>query len=78
MQLRLLFLTLIEHRLITENDITHENIKNNQGVRGILLKCGIKPEDLPVEEGIKKLECRLKSMDKQIAKNPDKLDESNE
>jgi DNA-damage-inducible protein D len=67
-----------EHRLITENDITHEHIKNNQGVRDILLKRGIKPEDLPAEEDIKKLERRLKSMDKKIAKNPDKLGSDDE
>ena len=62
-----------EHRLITENAITAEHIKNNQGVRDILLKRGIKPEDLPPEEDIKKLERRLKSIDKKIAKNPDIL-----
>ncbi len=67
-----------EHRLITENDITTEHIKNNQGVRDILLKRGIKPEDLPAEEDIKKLERRLKSIDKKIAKNPDVLGSSNE
>ncbi|SFV89217.1 DNA-damage-inducible protein D [hydrothermal vent metagenome] len=62
-----------EHRLITENDITQEHIKNNQSVREILLNRGIKPEDLPAEEDIKKLERRLKSMNKKIAKNPDVL-----
>ncbi len=67
-----------EHRLITENDITTEHIKNNQGVRDILLKRGIKPENLPAEEDIKKLERRLKSMDKKIAKNPDTLGSHNE
>ncbi|MBE8190119.1 MAG: DNA damage-inducible protein D [Candidatus Thioglobus sp.] len=62
-----------EHNLITENAITAEHIKSNQGVRDILLKRGIKPENLPAEEDIKKLERRLKSIDKKIAKNPDKL-----
>ncbi len=62
-----------EHQLVTENDITNEHIKNNEGVRKILLKRGIRPEDLPLEEDIKKLERRLKSMDKKISKNPDKL-----
>ncbi|SMN01590.1 DNA-damage-inducible protein D [uncultured Candidatus Thioglobus sp.] len=62
-----------EHRLITENDITTEHIKNNQSVRDILLSRGIKPEDLPPEEDIKKLERILKSIDKKIARNPDKL-----
>ncbi|CAC9622745.1 DNA-damage-inducible protein D [uncultured Gammaproteobacteria bacterium] len=67
-----------EHRLITENAITDEHIENNQGVRDILLKRGIKPEDLPAEEDIKKLERKLKSMDKKIAKNPDRLGNNNE
>ncbi|VVH58111.1 DNA-damage-inducible protein D [uncultured Gammaproteobacteria bacterium] len=67
-----------EHRLITENDITVEHIKNNQGVRDILLKRGIKPEDLPAEEDIKKLERKLKSMDRKIAKNPDRLEGNDE
>lgn len=67
-----------EHNLITENAITAEHIKSNQGVRDILLKRGIKPENLPAEEDIKKLERRLKSMDKKIAKNPDKLGASDE
>ncbi|CAC9515542.1 DNA-damage-inducible protein D [uncultured Gammaproteobacteria bacterium] len=67
-----------EHRLITENDITVEHIKNNQGVRDILLKQGIKPEDLPAEEDIKKLERKLKSMDRKIAKNPDRLEGNDE
>lgn len=67
-----------EHRLITENAITGEHIKNNEGVREILLKRGIKPENLPAQEDIKKLERRLKSMDKKIAKNPDRLGDDNE
>jgi DNA-damage-inducible protein D len=47
-------------------------------VRDTLLKRGIKPEDLPAEEDIKKLERKLKSMDKKIAKNPDRLGNNNE
>ncbi len=66
-----------EHKIITENDITQEHITNNLSVRDILLKRGIKPEDLPAEEDIKKLERRLKSIDKKIAKNPDRLGNSN-
>ncbi len=67
-----------EHQLMTEYGITQEHIKNNQGVRDILLKRGIKPEDLPAEEDIKKLERRLKSIDKKIAKNPNKLGNNDE
>jgi DNA-damage-inducible protein D len=32
-------------------------------------KSGIKPEELPAEEDIKKLERRVKTLDKKIAKN---------
>jgi len=51
-----------------ESWITEEHVKNNQDVRNILAKSGIKPEQLPAEEDIKKLERRVKSADKEIAK----------
>ena len=52
-----------------EQAITSEHIKNNQDVRDLLGKSGIKPELLPSEEDIKKLERRLKSEGKKIAKD---------
>ena len=51
-----------------ETNITHEHVKNNQDVRALLGKSGIKPEQLPAEEDIKKLERRVKSADKDIEK----------
>lgn len=51
-----------------EGNITHEHVKNNKDVRALLGKSGIKPEELPAEEDIKKLERRAKSIDKVIAK----------
>lgn len=57
----------------TERNISAEHITNNRGVRGILLKRGIKPEDLPPEEDIKKLERRVNSEPNKLGKNPDKL-----
>ena len=51
-----------------EQSITTEHVKNNNDVRGLLGKSGIKPEELPAEEDIKKLERRVKTLDKQIAK----------
>lgn len=51
-----------------ESRITREHIKNNNDVRSLLGKSGIKPEELPAEEDIKKLERRVKSADKEIAK----------
>lgn len=59
----------------TEGEISAEHIKNNRGVRKLLLERGIKPEELPAEEDIKKLERRVKSEEKQIGKKPDKLSE---
>jgi DNA-damage-inducible protein D len=51
-----------------ETRITNEHIKNNQDIRDLLGKSGIKPEALPAEEDIKKLERRVKTLDKNIAK----------
>ncbi len=61
---------LKEKNLQTEKQISSEHIKNNQSVRGALLERGIKPEELPPEEDVKKLERRLKSDDKKSLKNP--------
>ncbi|MDD5291985.1 MAG: DNA damage-inducible protein D [Candidatus Omnitrophica bacterium] len=52
-----------------EQVITNEHIKNNKDVRDLLGKSGIRPELLPPEEDIKKLQRRLKSEGKKIAKN---------
>lgn len=60
--------------LRTERQISAEHITNNRSVRKILLQRGIKPEELPPEEDIKKLERRVKSESKKLGKNPDKLE----
>jgi len=52
-----------------ENNITKEHIRNNTDVRKLLVKKGIKPEELPPEDDIKKLESKVKKEDKQIANN---------
>lgn len=57
-----------QHDLKGESRITDEHVKNNKDVRGLLDKSGIKPEQLPSEEDIKKLERRVKSADKGIEK----------
>lgn len=55
---------------VTQNDlngeisITKEHVKNNKDVRVLLGKSGIMPEQLPADEDIKKLERRVKSIDK--------------
>src|SRR4030042_619701 len=52
-----------------EPGITKEHIKNNTDVRKLLLKSKIKPENLPPEEDIKKLERKVKADEKKIARN---------
>ncbi len=59
-----------------EQKITSEHLKNNKGVRDLLLKRGIKPEELPPEEDIKKVERRLKSEDKKLLKEIKKLNDN--
>jgi DNA-damage-inducible protein D len=58
-----------------ETRITNEHVKNNTDIRALLEKSGIKPEQLPAEEDIKKLERRVKAGGKEIARkklNPPK------
>ncbi len=57
----------------TGQHISWEHVKNNKGVRKLLLDRGIKPEELPPEEDVKKLERKVKSEDKKFLNNPDKL-----
>lgn len=58
-----------------EHTITREHEQNNQSVRGMLGERGIKPEQLPPEEDIKKLERRVKSEEKKLVKQAGKLPE---
>jgi DNA-damage-inducible protein D len=51
-----------------EENITEEHIQNNKDVRALLGKSGIKPEELAIEEDIKKLERRINTLDKDISK----------
>ncbi|OWV15395.1 DNA damage-inducible protein D [Fibrobacter sp. UWH1] len=52
--------------LFGEPAITKEHVQNNVGIRELLVNRGIKPEDLPPSEDIKKLERRAKTQDKQV------------
>jgi DNA-damage-inducible protein D len=56
-----------------EQPITEEHVQNNASVREMLGKRGIKPEDLPPSEDIKKLERRVASEEKKIEKDSKKL-----
>ncbi|CZN02561.1 TPA: DNA damage-inducible protein D [Legionella pneumophila] len=64
-----------QENLQGENDITREHIQNNISVRDMLGQRGIKPEKLPPEEDIKKLERRVKSEEKKIEKQSGRLPE---
>ena len=51
-----------------EEPITEEHVQNNQDIRDVLVKRGIRPEALPPEEDLLKLERRVKSSEKILAK----------
>lgn len=53
-----------------EKPITSEHVRNNAEIRKLLAKRGIKPEELPSEEDIKKLEGRVKKDEKKLADEP--------
>jgi DNA-damage-inducible protein D len=61
-----------------EHAITGEHVQNNESVRDMLGQRGIKPEKLPPEEDIKKLERRVKSDEKKIEKQSGKLPSAND
>ena len=59
--------------LLGENDITAEHVQNNRSVRGMLGQRGIKPEELPPAEDIKKVERRVAKEEKQLLEDAHKL-----
>jgi DNA-damage-inducible protein D len=63
-----------QHQMDREGQISQEHITNNQAVRNTLLERGIRPESLPPEEDVKKVERRLQSEDKKSLNKPDTLD----
>ena len=64
-----------EKDLQGEFAITVEHVDNNSSVREMLEQRGIKPENLPPSEHIRKLERRVQKEDKQLAKKSGKLHE---
>ena len=59
-----------------ERPITAEHVQNNRSVRQMLGSRGIRPEELPPAEDIKKLERRVKSAEKKIADESGRLPDS--
>ena len=56
-----------------ELSITQEHVQNNQTVRDMLGQRGIKPEELPADDDIKKLERKVSRDEKNIEKDSQKL-----
>ena len=67
-----------EKDLQGECSITSEHVQNNMSVREMLGTRGIKPEELPPSEDIKKLERRVKSQEKKLAREAGKLPQDGE
>lgn len=61
------------HRMGSEPAIAREHVTNNEAVRQTLLSRGIRPESLPPDEDVKKVERRLAAADKKTLQNPDRL-----
>ena len=59
--------------LYGETSITAEHIQNNRSVRGMLEERGIKPENLPPAEDIKKVERKVAKDEKLMQKGKSKL-----
>jgi DNA-damage-inducible protein D len=59
--------------LYGEIRIAEEHVKNNQGVRRVLIESNIHPERLPIEEDIKKLEKQIKKEGDTLIEHPDTL-----
>lgn len=62
-------------QMTREQQISNEHVTNNDAVRQTLISRGIRPEQLPPAEDVKKVERRLASAEKKSLKNPDTLGE---
>jgi len=59
---------VLENDLKGEQQITIEHVENNSAVRKMLLKRGVKPEMLPPDEDIKKVQRKLEGDEKKLLK----------
>jgi len=60
---------VVDKDLTGNQAITKEHVANNQEVRNILLNRGVKPENLPPAEDVKKVQRRIDSTEKKILKD---------
>ncbi len=58
-----------EKNLHGEEEISQEHIDNNSGVRSILLQRGVRPENLPASEDVRKVKRRLLREENKVLKN---------
>lgn len=58
----------VEKDLKGQNQITKEHVENNKAVRKMLLERGVKPENLPTAEDVKKIQRKLESDEKKVLK----------
>lgn len=63
----------VEKDLAGNDSISKEHVENNLAVRNILLERGVKPENLPVEEDVKKVQRKLVSEEKNVLKEAKKI-----
>lgn len=61
-----------EKHLKGENAISKEHVDNNMAVRKMLIERGVKPEQLPASEDLKKVQRRLKGDEKKVIKEAKK------
>ena len=64
---------VVDKDLRGQSRIQQEHIDNNLAVRKILHERGVKPEQLPPAEDVKKVERRIKSEEKKVVEKPDKI-----
>ncbi len=62
-----------EKDLKGDRAITREHVDNNREVRSMLLKRGVRPEDLPAAEDVEKVKRRLASEQKQVLRTTKRL-----
>jgi len=62
------------NQMQTGREISGEHITNNESVRNTLIERGIRPEKLPPDEDVRKVERKLKSDEKKGLRNPKSLE----
>jgi DNA-damage-inducible protein D len=64
---------VVEKELKGDKLISAEHVENNRAVRKMLMERGVKPESLPAEEDVKKVQRRIDGERKRVQKDSKKL-----